>query len=288
MEKNKGSIIPDIVKKYKNDLLAEWVKEQLADPAWRGDLISEADLKDESAEFVDNFTEVVQTADLTSITSPQWTTALEMLDHISLSWTDRGFNSSQIASFILSFKRPLFKRIRQELRQDSEAQEKEIWLATNLLDTLGIYTTEVLLKNSAEVIRRQREEIYELSTPVFKVAENILPMTLIGTLHSPRTQTVMESLLNKIAETEATIAILDITGVPTVDTLVAQHLLKTVAAARLMGAECIICGIRPQIAQTIATLGVNFDVITKASAAQAMIAALEMMGASITMSKGRP
>ena len=126
-----------------------------------------------------------------------------------------------------------------------------------LLDKLGLYTTEVFQNGREEVIVRQQQELLELSTPVVKLWDGILALPLIGTLDSARTQVVMESLLQRIVETGAEIAIIDITGVPTVDTLVAQHLLKTVAAARLMGADCIISGIRPQIAQTIVHLGVD-------------------------------
>ena len=136
----------------------------------------------------------------------------------------------------------------------------ETWTTQrSLLDALGLYTTEVYQKSREEVIVRQQQEMLELSTPVVKLWDGILALPLIGTLDSARTQVVMESLLQRIVETGSTIAILDITGVPTVDTLVAQHLLKTVAAARLMGADCIISGIRPQIAQTIVHLGVDLE-----------------------------
>ncbi|MGB3206241.1 MAG: STAS domain-containing protein, partial [Crinalium sp.] len=166
---------------------------------------------------------------------------------------------------------------------NSDAIADEIWLATNLLDKLGLWTTEAYQKTREEVIMRQQEELLELSTPVVKLWEGILALPLIGTLDSARTQIVMESLLQKIVETGSEFAIIDITGVPTVDTLVAQHLLKTVAAARLMGTDCIISGIRPQIAQTIVHLGVDLsDVVTKGTLADAFVMALERTGFSIS------
>ena len=154
--------------------------------------------------------------------------------------------------------------------------------ATVLLDKLGLYTTEAFQKTREEIISRQQQEVLELSTPVVQLFEGILALPLIGTLDSARTQVVMENLLQRIIDTSAEIAIIDITGVPTVDTLVAQHLLKAVAAARLMGADCIISGIRPQIAQTIVHLGVELNnVITKATMADAFMVALKRLGMSV-------
>jgi rsbT co-antagonist protein RsbR len=156
---------------------------------------------------------------------------------------------------------------------------EQLWRATSLLDTLGLYTTETYQKGREEIIARQQQELLELSTPVVQLWHGVLALPLIGTLDSARTQVVMESLLQAIVETGSSIAIIDITGVPVVDTLVAQHLLKTVAAARLMGADCIISGIRPQIAQTIVHLGVEInDVITKATLADAFAIALTRIG----------
>ena len=184
-------------------------------------------------------------------------------------------NPSEVATFVFSLKSPLFQAIQKQTGKDSDVFAKEIWNATIVLDRLGLYTTEVALKTREEVISRQQTEMLELSTPVVKLWEGILALPLIGTLDSERTQVVMENLLQEIVRSEAGIAIIDITGVPTVDTLVAQHLLKTVAAARLMGADCIISGIRPQIAATIVHLGVNLgDVVTKATLADAFAIAL--------------
>jgi rsbT co-antagonist protein RsbR len=188
----------------------------------------------------------------------------------------------------LSLKQPLFTRLRAEYKADAEGLAQEIWRATSLLDKLGLFTTEAFQRTREEVISRQQAELLELSTPVVSLWEGILAVPLIGTLDSERTQVVMENLLERIVQSGAAIAIIDITGVPTVDTLVAQHLMKTVGAARLMGAECIISGIRPQIAQTIIHLGVDLgNVVTKASLAAAFQVALDRIGASIVRQSSR-
>ena len=194
-----------------------------------------------------------------------------MLANLSRSRGSQGFTPSETATFVFSLKKPLFARLRRECADGRRGAGRATWAATELLDRLGLYTTEVYQKAREEVIDRQQQEMLELSTPVVKLWDGILALPLIGTLDSARTQVVMEALLQRIVETGSEIAIIDITGVPTVDTLVAQHLLKTVTAARLMGADCIISGIRPQIAQTIVHLGVDLgDVTTKATLADAL------------------
>ena len=206
----------------------------------------------------------------------------EFLEGISRSRAAQGFTSSETASFIFSFKKPLFEQLRADNPNDSNALALDIWSATQLLDNLGMHTVKTFQSSREEIIRRQQEEMLELSTPVVKLWDGILALPMIGTLDSARTQVVMESLLNKIVETGSQVAILDITGVPTVDTLVAQHLLKTVSALRLMGAECIISGVRPQIAQTIVHLGVDLQgVTTKASLADALALALKRTGHAV-------
>jgi len=203
----------------------------------------------------------------------------ETLADISTQCARQGLSPVQTATFVFSLKQPLFARLRAELGHDVQALADETWVATALLDALGLYTTEVYQKGREQVIVRQQSELLELSTPVVKLWEGVLALPLVGTLDSSRAQVVMESLLQEIVDSNASVAIIDITGVPTVDTLVAQHLLKTIAAARLMGADCIISGIRPQIAQTIVHLGVDLgDVLTKASLADALTVALRRTG----------
>ena len=218
---------------------------------------------------------------------PQWDDLRAMLAEVSRERGQQGFTPAETATFVFSLKKPLFDLLRREFARDAETLARESWLATELLDKLGLYTTEVYLRVREEIIQRQQQDMMELSTPVVKLWDGVLALPLIGTLDSDRTQVVMESLLQRIVDTGAEIAILDITGVPTVDTLVAQHLIKTVTAARLMGAECIISGIRPQIAQTIVHLGVDLGgVITKATLADAF--ALAMKKAGLTVSRTRP
>jgi rsbT co-antagonist protein RsbR len=217
------------------------------------------------------------------IEGPAWAKVREILAGLSTARARQGRPPSETATFIFSLKEPLFARLREEYRGDAEALAREMWTATLLLDKLGLLTTEAYQRTREDIIARQQREMLELSTPVVALWENILAVPLIGTLDSERTQVVMENLLQRIVDTGASIAIIDITGVPTVDTLVAQHLLKTVGAARLMGAECIISGIRPQIAQTIVHLGVDLgNVATKATLADALVLALGRVGAAVT------
>ena len=234
IEKSK---IPHIVQDHEKELLEDWVQEQLASSTRRTDLISDFELRQQSAEFLRAFRQASQGNDVIDITNPRWDHVREILTEISRSRAQQGFTSSETATFVFSLKQPLFALLRQELGKNADTFAEENWVATVLLDKLGLFTTEVHQQNREAVIVRQQQELMELSTPVVKLWEGILALPLIGTLDSARTQVVMESLLNQIVESEATIAIIDITGVPTVDTLVAQHLLKTVAAARLMGAD---------------------------------------------------
>jgi len=280
-DRGMNSRIPEILDKYRSELLADWLQEILTTTNRRG-LIKEAELREECREFIHLFREAVHKNSLEDIYSAPWNDMRDLLSNISRIRSQKGSTPSETASFVLSFKQPLFLRLRQELAHDAQALVEDVWTATNLLDKLGLYTSEVYQKNREEVILRQQEELLGLSTPVVKLWEGVLALPIIGTLDSARTQVVMESLLQKIVETGSDIAIIDITGVPTVDTLTAQHLLKTITAARLMGAECIISGIRPQIAQTIVYLGVDLaGVTTKSSLADAFKLALQRLGMKI-------
>ncbi|QIR41214.1 STAS domain-containing protein [Tolypothrix sp. PCC 7910] len=278
------SKIPEILETFEADLLSEWTQE-LATVNIRRGLIKEAELKEECREFLSLFRIAVGQGKLTNIQAADWQDVREILTSISRSRSQQGFTPSETATFVFSFKQPLFNRMRQQLKDPIELGE-EIWLATNLLDQLGLLTMEVYQKTREELILRQQEELMELSTPVIKLWEGILALPIIGTLDSARTQMMMESLLQQIVDTGSEVAIIDITGVPTVDTLTAQHLLKTVTAARLMGADCMISGIRPQIAQTIVYLGIDLsDITTKATLADAFLMALKRLGVTITRSQ---
>ena len=206
----------------------------------------------------------------------------ELLEDMSRDRAIQGYSPSETAILVFSLKEPLFELLRQEIASDAGLLAKETWAASSLIDRLGLYTIECYARIREEVITRQQQELLELSTPVVELWDGILALPLIGTLDSARTQIVMESLLQRIVTSGAEIAIIDITGVPTVDTLVAQHLIKTISAARLMGADCILSGIRPQIAQTIVHLGLELNVVSKATMADALALALRRSGRAVT------
>ncbi|MFB2975453.1 STAS domain-containing protein [Microseira sp. BLCC-F43] len=274
--------IAEILDRYEADLLADWLKELDASGIRRDDRMKLSELREQCSEFLSLLRSAVQHGNLSDIQTPEWGSTRQMLADISRSRVQQGFSPREIANFVFSFKKPLFARLSQELAQEGAILAEEIWLSTTLLDQLGLWTTEVYQKAREEVIQRQQEEMLELSTPVVKLWEGILALPMIGTLDSGRTQVVMEALLQQIVATGSQVVIIDITGVPTVDTLVAQHLLKTVAAARLMGTDCIISGIRPQIAQTIVHLGVDLsDVVTKATLADALALAMQRRGLTV-------
>lgn len=282
MTKKSSKRIATLMKKDEPSLLQDWVKEQLAALTLREDLMSEAELRSQSKEFLVLFTQAIQSGDLENIMASEWTGVREFLESVSRSRAEQGFSQSETATFIFSLKQPIYNRFIKDLKGDSEALAEDTWAVTVVLDKLGLYTTGVFQKSREALIKAQQQDLLELSTPVVKLWEGIVAVPLIGTLDSARTQTVTENLLQRIVDTESSFAIIDITGVPAVDTQVCQHLLKTVGAARLMGAEAIISGIRPQIAQTMVALGVTFEVQTKATLADAFSVALKKMGYKVT------
>ncbi|HEV3051596.1 MAG TPA: STAS domain-containing protein, partial [Longimicrobium sp.] len=264
--------------------LDEWIGEQAASSG-RRDLLSEVELRQQSGEFLELFRRAAENGRLDDPAGAEWEGVRDLLSRLSRSRAVQGFSPSETAMFVFSLKRPLFDRLRARL-PDADSLARETWTVSTLLDRLGLYITEAYQRSREEVISRQQQELLELSTPVVKIWEGVVAVPLIGTLDSARTQVVMENLLTRIVETGAQVAIIDITGVPTVDTLVAQHLIKTVAAARLMGAECIISGIRPQIAQTMVHLGIMLEnVITKATLADAIAVALRSTGYAVARAK---
>ncbi|WP_141731302.1 STAS domain-containing protein [Oligoflexus tunisiensis] len=272
-----------VIENVEDDLLKEWVKEQLAAPMLRKELMSETELRDQSLMFLRLLRDVPAEAGILNIDSHEWSAVREFVSNISRSRAKQGFSPSETASFIFSLRLPLFRKLRAELDREPGLLFEEIESAASLLDKLGLYATEVYQKGREEIINRQQQEMLEVSTPVIRLWDGILALPLIGTLDSQRTQVAMEALLQEIVVTGADIAIIDITGVPMVDTLVAQHLLKTVAATRLMGAECIISGIRPQIAQTMVHLSIDLGkVATKASLADAFALAMRRRSASMS------
>jgi rsbT co-antagonist protein RsbR len=279
-----AAIMARSLQKHQKQLLSEWVRSLQTDAAdGRKVRMSPQELNSQADEFLQLLTALVSGADPDDRNSAQFKSLLGFLEDLSRTRVQQGFSSAETATFIFSFKRPLFAALRTEAGNDANLLADTIWSATQLLDELGLITVSTYQRAREEIINRQQQEMLELSTPVVKLWEGILALPMIGTLDSARTQIVMESLLHKIVETGSQLAIIDITGVPTVDTLVAQHLLKTVTAIRLMGADCIISGVRPQIAQTIVHLGVDLTgVTTKANLADALALALKRTGNTLS------
>jgi rsbT co-antagonist protein RsbR len=275
--------LPEVLAKHSPDLLSKWIAEQLAAVSSRKDLIKETELREQSRQFLSALGKAVQSGTSFDAGRAEWSAIADFLTDLSRSRAAQGFTPSETALFVFSLRPVLLDQLQVEFGHDAALLGAEVRNVTVLLDKLGLFTVEAFVKSREQIIARQQKEMMELSTPVVSLFEGILAVPLIGTLDSARTQVVMESLLERIVETGAEIAIIDITGVPTVDTLVAQHLLKTVAATRLMGADCIISGIRPQIAQTIVHLGVDLqNVTTKATLAGALTTALRRAGLAIT------
>lgn len=267
----------EIVQKDEAAILEQWVQLQKAAGQSGAGRISDGEQRTQCKEFLSAVAEGLGASGL-EVDAPGYARARQVLTDVSRARAIQGFSPSDTARFVFSLKEPLFERIRAAHAQNPAGMAADAWAMSTVLDRLGLLTTEYYQKSREEVILRQQEEIAELSTPVVKLWEGVLALPLIGTLDSARTQVVMENLLQSIVDTGSAIAIIDITGVPTVDTLVAQHLLKTISAARLMGADCIISGIRPQIAQTMVHLGVELNVVSKASLADAFGLALKRTG----------
>ncbi|SHG70839.1 STAS domain-containing protein [Massilia sp. CF038] len=270
-----------VLKDNHQTLLDGWMSTMLSRLV-RRDRSAEAEIHQQANRLLPLLAQATGQGRSYDIDTPAWGDVRHLLTEISQSRVRQGFTPIETAQFVFSLKDPLFALLRNKMKDDLSAMVEETSDTGSLIDKLGLFTIEEYQKTRESVILRQQQELLELSTPVVQLWRDVLALPLIGTLDSARTQVVMENLLQKIIDTGASIAIIDITGVPTVDTLVAQHLLKTVAAARLMGADCIISGIRPQIAQTIVHLGVNLeDVITKATLADAFLVALKRVGASV-------
>jgi len=259
------------LQKRKKQILEDWLTQQLSDTGLREDLMSNEELREQSNELLDVLLKTINDKNLADVESPEFEPVYEILSGISISRARRGFSPRETGIYVFSLKDALLKSLQEELHDDPRAMTEALLKVNKLMDSMGITTFETFIKGREEVILRQTDEITEISTPVIRVWDGIVALPIIGTLDSARTQTVMENLLQEIVESGSTIAILDISGVPAVDSLVAQHLIKTVAATRLMGAECIISGIRPEIAQTVVHLGIDLsNIVTKASLASAL------------------
>lgn len=271
----------DALLKQQSEVQAVWIKNLDESGSSRG--VRPDELRNQTADFLRLFTDGVAETGMDNWHASSWNEIREFLEKLSHSRALQGLDAQQTASFIFSLKRPLFDLLQRESSIDPVTLNSQITSISELLDLMGLHTVKTFQKARESVIKRQQEELLELSTPVVKLWDGVLALPMIGTLDSQRTQVVMESLLQRIVDTGSEIAIIDITGVPTVDTLVAQHLLKTVTAIRLMGADCIISGVRPQIAQTIVHLGLDLEgIVTKANLADAFALALRRSNLTVT------
>ncbi|QGW65025.1 STAS domain-containing protein [Lysobacter soli] len=266
----------------KDAIRSGWIQELQRVSGNLAGRVSQADLMKRADEMSGLLVQALQSSGGNTVDTVDFTILDRFFDEFARDRVEQGFNSEETATFVFTLKRPLFERIQARTAGDAQAMAQLSWDATELVDRLGLRAVSAFQRMREAVIERQQHELLELSTPVVKLWKDVLALPIIGTLDSNRTQIMMETLLTRIAETEAAIAIIDITGVPTVDTLVAQHLIKTVTAIRLMGADCIISGVRPQIAQTIVHLGVDLgEVTTKANLADALALALKRTGVRV-------
>ena len=266
----------------KDAIRSGWIQELQRVSGNLAGRVSQADLMKRADEMSGLLVQALQSSGGNTVDTVDFTILDRFFDEFARDRVEQGFNSEETATFVFTLKRPLFERIQARTAGDAQAMAQLSWDATELVDRLGLRAVSAFQRMRESVIERQQHELLELSTPVVKLWKDVLALPIIGTLDSNRTQIMMETLLTRIAETEAAIAIIDITGVPTVDTLVAQHLIKTVTAIRLMGADCIISGVRPQIAQTIVHLGVDLgEVTTKANLADALALALKRTGVRV-------
>jgi rsbT co-antagonist protein RsbR len=274
---------PNCYKKKRGQVLEHWMTKQLADSSLRDDLMSNEELREQSVELLDTLLKSISDQNMTDTETSELDHVKEILSGISISRAKQGFSPRETGLYVFSLKDALQQVLQEEIKNDPAALYEASQKVNKLIDGLGIVTFETFIKGREDVILRQTDEITEISTPVIRVWDGILALPIIGTLDSSRTQVVMENLLQEIVESGSTIAILDISGVPAVDSLVAQHLIKTVAATRLMGAECIISGIRPEIAQTVVHLGIDLsNIITKATLAHALRYAFSTLRLSVT------
>ncbi|WP_028981385.1 STAS domain-containing protein [Sporocytophaga myxococcoides] len=272
-----NNLLADLLLKKQKEILEQWMKNQLANATLREDLMSNENLRIQSGEMLDYLIKAIKKGNFEDLNSREFEPIVEMLQGLSISRAQQGYTPKETAIYVFSLKEALINLLIKDMADSRELVDAVV-LISQLLDQLGIITFETFIKGRESVILRQTQEINEISTPVIRVWDGILALPIIGTLDSARTQIVMENLLQEIVDTGSSIAILDISGVPAVDSLVAQHLIKTVSATRLMGAECIISGIRAEIAQTIVHLGIDLSNIqTKASLAAALKHAFGML-----------
>ena len=273
-------VLTKILEEQHEKLLADWLNQQLASDYLRLDLMDEAELRSDCVRLLDVLRPAFASQESFDPDQDSWSPVTDFLREVSIRRDEAGFSPLETANFVLSIKEPLISLVDHAI--SDEVRAVELWGVSEVFDGLAFYTTEVYRIRREETIQQQREEMEELSTPVVELWNGILAMPLIGTLDTYRGQMVSETLLSAIAESGAEMAILDLTGVPAIDTRMAQHLIRAVAAARLMGTECILSGIRPQIAQTIVHLQIQMgDIRTTATLSGALRQAFSQRGLKV-------
>ncbi len=263
-------------------VVEEWLGTQVKEGVKRSDLFSDSESRAQNQELLKAFGKGVRAGvvgEEFSLDDDAWEDLRAVLADVSKERVSRGVTPTEMATFVLALKAPLFKRLEAMPGVDGGKLIRDVLMVTRLVDAFAIYTNEIFIGERDQIIERQRQEMLELSTPVVELWDRVLTLPLIGTLDSARAQEVMENLLQTILERQAEVVIMDITGVGTVDTQVAQHLLRAAAAVRLMGAECIISGISPMIAQTMVQLGIDVGTVsTRSSIRTALSDALQKVG----------
>jgi rsbT co-antagonist protein RsbR len=274
--------VVELLSTRRDEILNLWIAERMEAQEFRDELISKKDLRQQSRQVLDMLAHAIKDSGEADFEDPVFNDLHTYLNEISHLRAVKGYTPMENATYILSLRNVVNPLLAEELGGDAENLVREMNFFTRLLDKMGLVMVENFIRSREEIIRQQRADMLELSTPVIKVWDKILTLPIIGTLDSRRAQMMMESLLQKIVESGSTIAILDITGVRTMDTLVANHLIKTVTAARLMGARCILTGVSPAIAQTMVQLGIDLtQITTRAQMSDGIKLALEMVGRTV-------
>ncbi|MFD2603476.1 STAS domain-containing protein [Flavobacterium suzhouense] len=270
-----------ILKENKEAILALWTEKQKTEDSY----FSSDDQNEDSGDFTEAFLDALNDSNIDDKDARGFDKVHEILMGISISRAKRGFSPRETGVYLFSFKEAMLEVLSDNIADPSVLYTDSLKIS-KIVDNMAILTFEGYIKGREDVILRQTDEIAEISTPVIRVWDGVVALPIIGTLDSARTQVVMENLLQQIVDTGSTIAILDISGVPAVDSLVAQHLIKTVSATRLLGAECIISGIRPEIAQIVVHLGIDLsNIITKSTLASALQTAFAMLQLEVNKKK---
>jgi len=275
----------DILKTRNKEVLEAWIKELMTTSLWEKGFISEENFKKYCSGFLSALLKAISDDNLEDITQPEYEELISQLTGLSSALATQECTSSEVGKYIFSFKDSVLKFLEEEY-EDRELLNKQIIRLFNLTEKLAGYSAENFEKNRVKVISKQVDEIMEISTPVVNVWEGILVVPLIGIVDSKRAQMVTEKLLNMIVKTHSLVVIIDITGVPSVDTEVASHLTRTCNAVKLLGAEAIITGISPSAAQTIIHLGIDVrGITTRAELADGVELALRLIGKDVTEAK---